>query len=80
MKIKINRFGLLRIYRRDEYRDQYCPFESYHEGDDPQKCGQWCPLFNIEYKGVLLIEGENKECYELQLCHRKYQIESIEYE
>lgn len=75
MKIKITKRGFLKIFRRNEYRLMSCPFSP-----DEDYCADLCPLFNIEYKGVISRENGNEECYELQLCHKKYEIESVEYE
>lgn len=43
MKIRINKAGNLEIFRKNDWKEVYCPFvpDSY-DGH----CGDWCPLFS----------------------------------
>ena len=62
MKGIIDKQGFLRIYRRNKYKLQICPFSTK---DDP--CGDWCPLFGeIEKCKVGL-----KEYWKLEICCKK---------
>ena len=75
MQVKITKDGLLKMPRLQDFKLVICPISA-----EENYCGDWCALFNIEYKGVHLMEDTNIEHYELQLCHKNYQIESVEYE
>ena len=41
IKIKINIFGYLRLFRNKTWKPQLCPFASSPEVN----CGDWCPMF-----------------------------------
>ena len=43
MKFKIDENGMLSLWKRDKWVEQYCP-HGYEEG----RCGDWCPLFRVE--------------------------------
>ena len=60
MKAKINKDGILSIFRGNKWKKQYCPFQ------DNVPCGDWCPLF-----GTLTIE---KNDIYIELCHKTQMI------
>lgn len=73
MKIKIDAKGLLKIFRRNEYRYQTCPRNN-------QYCGDWCPLFSIYEQITKDCDGEDVYFRELRLCHSMYQLDGFEQE
>jgi hypothetical protein len=52
IKVKIDEHGYLFLLRGKQYRTQYCPYA----GSITFKCGDWCPLFqlNIDSDTALL--------------------------
>lgn len=73
MKIKIDEDGLLSIYRRGKYREQFCPFNP----SDAASCGEWCPMFHLVVNSHLEENGF-KYTYSLYLCHTEYFPEKVE--
>lgn len=58
MNVRIDEDGNLVLMRRGEWKFQYCPFAQTDPGDDPLRCGNWCPHFD---------HGEDDQF--LELCH-----------
>ncbi|RKX56192.1 MAG: hypothetical protein DRP29_09790 [Thermodesulfobacteriota bacterium] len=58
----IDKQGFLRIYRKNEYKLQLCPFSTIDSA-----CGDWCPLFE-EYKKCKL---GLKDCWIINICNGK---------
>jgi hypothetical protein len=53
MKAKINSYGRLRLMRKGQWKEQFCP----HNRDIV--CGDWCPLFE-EPEGYLKQDDDDK--------------------
>ena len=71
MKIKLNVFGDLFIERKKTMKPQFCPYQwiIYEEGrPEMTPCGEWCPLFNIEY-------DEKSNNVMVTLCNSFYEID-----
>lgn len=63
MKAKINKLGQLSIFRKDKYKEQYCP----RTIDD--KCGDWCPKFREPTFGFCKNKrGQSIEGFIITIC------------
>jgi len=64
MKGVIDENGFLRIYRKNEYKLQECPFCGTNYG---AYCGDWCPLFE---EPQVYEEGKGRRVWNLALCKK----------
>jgi len=51
VRIKLTEDGLLKIEKRDSFKKQYCPYESFEAGIC---CGEYCPMFFVDTKNKQL--------------------------
>jgi len=69
MKIKIDNRGNLHIFRGNEFKRQYCPFDT---SGNFCSCGDWCALFGEPY------QDDITDFYKMDICKKTFSFSNSE--
>ena len=70
MKVKINEYGHLEIWRKDKYKDQYCPYIT-EQWIKSSPCGDWCSLFGEPFFFDYHADDSKYEI-QLRICNKLF--------
>jgi hypothetical protein len=81
MKGKIDKYGFLNIFRKDDYKVCDCPYSTAN--DNVMHCGDWCPLFGEPWEEERFVDDGFQDTVktgrtEIELCKRDLQFDEFE--